>query len=79
LNCDNGPGELYFIDSNIFLYAKIMDGEYGAACAEVLRKIEDNSISAGNIYTRCSGSRQFTKKVWTHETGKGCGGLNLLT
>jgi len=46
LNRDNGSGEPYFVDSNIFFYAKIMDGEYGAACAEVLRRIEDRRILA---------------------------------
>ncbi|MEM2368036.1 MAG: type II toxin-antitoxin system VapC family toxin [Candidatus Bathyarchaeia archaeon] len=37
---------IYFIDSNIFFYAKILDREYGDACAKILRKIEGGEIKA---------------------------------
>ena len=30
---------VYFIDSNVFFYAKIFDREYGDACAKILDKI----------------------------------------
>jgi predicted nucleic acid-binding protein len=30
----------------VFFYSKIMDREYGASCAEVLRKVEDDRIHA---------------------------------
>jgi len=35
-----------YIDSNIFLYAKIMDKKYGPACAKILRKIHERKIKA---------------------------------
>jgi len=37
---------VYFIDSNIFFYAKIFDREYGNACARVLDKIEKGELGA---------------------------------
>ncbi|MEM2947848.1 MAG: type II toxin-antitoxin system VapC family toxin [Candidatus Bathyarchaeia archaeon] len=37
---------IYFIDSNIFFYAKILDREYGDACAKILRKMERGEIKA---------------------------------
>lgn len=37
---------IYFIDSNIFFYAKILDREYGDACAKILRKMEMGEIKA---------------------------------
>ena len=43
---DREQGDLHFIDSNVFFYSKIMDREYGASCAEVLRKVEDDRIHA---------------------------------
>lgn len=46
MNRDKDSEELHFIDSNIFFYSKIMDTEYGASCAEVLRQIQDKKISA---------------------------------
>ncbi len=43
---DRDLEELHFVDSNVFFYAKIMDTEYGPACAEVLRRIHDGKIVA---------------------------------
>lgn len=37
---------VYFIDSNIFFYAKIFDREYGAACAKILDKIAKGKLEA---------------------------------
>jgi len=37
---------VYFIDSNVFFYAKILDREYGDACAGVLGKIEKGVLDA---------------------------------
>lgn len=37
---------VYFIDSNVFFYAKIFDREYGDACARVLGKIEEGELGA---------------------------------
>jgi len=36
----------YFVDSNVFFYAKIFDREYGDACARVLGKIEKGDLDA---------------------------------
>jgi len=36
----------YFIDSNIFFYAKILDREYGEACAKIVRGIAEGKIRA---------------------------------
>jgi len=36
----------YFIDSNVFFYAKIFDHKYGEACAQVLSKIEKEELDA---------------------------------
>jgi len=41
--------ETYFIDSNIFFYAKIMDKEYGEDCAKIL-----NMIVRGELETATS-------------------------
>jgi len=38
--------ETYFIDSNIFFYAKIMDKEYGEDCAKILDMIVRNELKA---------------------------------
>jgi len=38
--------ETYFIDSNIFFYAKIMDREYGEACAKILNMIVRGELKA---------------------------------
>jgi len=35
-----------FIDSNVFFYAKIMDREYGNACAEILNRIVRGEVEA---------------------------------
>ncbi|MDH7477694.1 MAG: type II toxin-antitoxin system VapC family toxin [Candidatus Bathyarchaeota archaeon] len=35
-----------YIDSNIFFYAKILDRQYGRACAEILSKIEKGELKA---------------------------------
>jgi len=37
---------LYFIDSNVFFYAKILDREYGVACAEILDRISKGKLEA---------------------------------
>ena len=37
---------VYFIDSNVFFYSKILDREYGDSCANVLGKIEKGEIDA---------------------------------
>ena len=37
---------VYFVDSNVFFYAKIFDREYGSACAGVLGKIERGDLQA---------------------------------
>ncbi len=42
----SGGNELHFVDSNVFFYAKIMDAEYGASCAEIIRKVQDGNIVA---------------------------------
>jgi len=44
LNLDETPDELHFIDSNVFFYSIILDGNYGRSCAEVLRKLQDGTI-----------------------------------
>jgi hypothetical protein len=36
----------YFIDSNVFFYAKILDREYGEACAKIISRIAEGRISA---------------------------------
>jgi len=38
--------EIFFIDSNIFFYAKIMDKEYGKECARVLNEIAKGRLKA---------------------------------
>lgn len=38
--------DTYFIDSNVFFYAKIFDREYGDPCAKVLRMIEKGEFNA---------------------------------
>ncbi|MGC8896275.1 MAG: type II toxin-antitoxin system VapC family toxin [Candidatus Bathyarchaeia archaeon] len=35
-----------YIDSNVFFYAKILDRQYGGACAEILNKIEKDELRA---------------------------------
>lgn len=37
---------VYFIDSNVFFYAKILDREYGVACAEILDRISKGKLEA---------------------------------
>jgi predicted nucleic acid-binding protein len=37
---------VYFIDSNVFFYAKILDREYGVACARILDKIAKGKLEA---------------------------------
>ena len=37
---------VYFVDSNVFFYAKIFDRVYGDACAGVLDKIERGELEA---------------------------------
>lgn|GEM_PF-3585510 len=37
---------VFLIDSNIFFYAKIMDKEYGKACAEILNRIVRGEVDA---------------------------------
>lgn len=37
---------VYFIDSNVFFYAKIFDREYGDACAKILDKIVKGELEA---------------------------------
>jgi predicted nucleic acid-binding protein len=36
----------YFIDSNIFVYAKVNDKKYGKCCQEVIRRIYEKKIEA---------------------------------
>jgi len=36
----------YFIDSNVFFYAKMLDRKYGDACAKVLDKIVRDELEA---------------------------------
>jgi hypothetical protein len=36
----------YFIDSNVFFYAKILDREYGNACAKILGKMVKGELEA---------------------------------
>lgn len=36
----------FFIDSNVFFYAKILDREYGESCAKILRRIERGELKA---------------------------------
>ena len=36
----------YFIDSNVFVYAKLNDKKYGKCCIEIIRKIYENKIDA---------------------------------
>jgi len=38
--------ETYFVDSNIFFYAKIMDKEYGEACARIMNMIVKGDFKA---------------------------------
>jgi len=38
--------ESYFIDSNVFFYAKILDKEYGESCAKIIGEIVKGKISA---------------------------------
>ena len=37
---------VYFIDSNVFFYAKILDLEYGKPCSKILDKIEKGELEA---------------------------------
>jgi uncharacterized protein len=36
----------YFVDSNIFFYAKIMDRRYGESCSAIVRGIAEHRIDA---------------------------------
>ncbi|MEM1646279.1 MAG: type II toxin-antitoxin system VapC family toxin [Ignisphaera sp.] len=36
----------YFIDSNVFVYAKVNDKKYGKCCGEVIRRIYKREIDA---------------------------------
>ncbi len=36
----------FFIDSNVFFYAKIMDAHYGTACARIIRRISSGALEA---------------------------------
>jgi len=38
--------ENYFIDSNVFFYAKILDKEYGEGCAKIIGGIVEGKIGA---------------------------------
>jgi len=38
--------ERYYVDSNVFFYAKIMDREYGPSCAAVIKSIHGCRILA---------------------------------
>jgi len=38
--------EAYFLDSNLFFYAKIQDREYGQPCGDILRKVEEGRLKA---------------------------------
>jgi predicted nucleic acid-binding protein len=38
--------ERYYVDSNVFFYAKIMDRNYGPSCAEVIKSIHGGRILA---------------------------------
>ena len=46
LKQDSEPRDRYFIDSNIFFYAKIVDAEFGASCAEVMRAVDGKRVQA---------------------------------
>ena len=35
-----------FVDSNVFFYAKILDGSYGKSCATIIRKIASKELQA---------------------------------
>ena len=37
---------VYFIDSNVFFYAKMFDREYGAVCAKILDRIAKGKLEA---------------------------------
>jgi len=37
---------VFFIDSNIFFYAKILDREYGESCAKILGRIDRGELKA---------------------------------
>ena len=41
-----GKNLAVYIDSNVFFYAKILDRQYGGACAEILNKIEKDELRA---------------------------------
>lgn len=40
------PLAVYFIDSNVFFYAKILDREYGGSCKKVLSRIVNGELKA---------------------------------
>lgn len=38
--------EPYYLDSNVFFYAKIRDKKYGGACADILGRVADAKLEA---------------------------------
>jgi predicted nucleic acid-binding protein len=46
LKQDREPKEPHYVDSNVFFYAKTVDAEFGASCAEVVRAIHGGRIQA---------------------------------
>jgi len=36
----------YFVDSNVFVYAKINDKKYGKCCQDIIKKIYEKKIEA---------------------------------
>ena len=37
---------VYFVDSNVFFYAKILDREYGKSCAKIIRDVVEGRVEA---------------------------------
>lgn len=37
---------VYFVDSNVFFYAKILDQEYGEACAKIIKDVVEGKVKA---------------------------------
>src|SRR3989344_3923207 len=69
--------EKIYLDSNIFIYAFLDDGEKGAACRALLQRIEDG------MYEAVTATLTFDEVVWIvgndsgHEEGIAAGELLL--
>ncbi len=45
-------GEAIFLDANPFVYHFVADPEYGAACSQLLQRIENQEIAGADVHAR---------------------------